>query len=147
MKIQQATIDDLDDLAPLFDAYRRFYGQAEDLAKARDFLLARFQHNESILFIARDDADAAVGFAQLYPSFTSTRCGRIYSLNDLFVAPSARGTHVGSGLLSAAADFGRRMGALRLTLSTAIDNAAAQRVYERAGWTRDDSYITYDLAL
>ena len=66
--IQQATIYDLDRLAPLFDAYRQFYGQRSDVPAARAFLLDRFSHSESIILIALRDREA-VGFAQLYPSF------------------------------------------------------------------------------
>jgi GNAT superfamily N-acetyltransferase len=145
--IGQATIEDLDDLAPLFDGYRRFYGQAGDLALSRAFLLDRFRACESVIFIARDEAGAAVGFTQLYPSFASAECARIYILNDLFVAPGQRGKHIGTGLLAAAAAFGRRMGALELTLATAVDNTLAQGVYAAAGWVRSDAFRTYNLAL
>ncbi|HZD53093.1 MAG TPA: hypothetical protein VE175_08600 [Woeseiaceae bacterium] len=35
MQIERATIGQLDQLAPLFDQYRRFYAQPADLAAAR----------------------------------------------------------------------------------------------------------------
>ena len=38
-------------------------------------------------------------------------------------------------------------GAIGLTLSTASDNAVAQALYERMGWQRDNSFLTYDLYL
>ena len=38
MHIKRATISDLDDVAPLFDGYRQFYGQRSDVAAARAFL-------------------------------------------------------------------------------------------------------------
>ena len=68
-------------------------------------------------------------------------------LNDLFVKPDARTAGVGSALLQAAADFGRAEGAIRLTLSTAIDNTTAQAVYERMGWVRNTAFFTYNLTL
>jgi GNAT superfamily N-acetyltransferase len=147
VQIQQAVIDDLDDLANLFDLYRQFYGQAPDIDRAKNFLRDRFYHSESIIFIARDDSQKSLGFTQLFPSFTSTGCARIYILNDLFVIPGQRAQRVGTGLLDAAAAFGRKMGAVRLTLSTAVDNAVAQRVYEGAGWTESNAFKTYNLAL
>jgi GNAT superfamily N-acetyltransferase len=73
--------------------------------------------------------------------------GRIFILNDLFVAPEARGRGAGSALLHAAADHGRRVGALRLVLSTEITNTTAQSVYERQGWKRDTVFCVYQLAL
>lgn len=145
--VEQATIEDLEDITALFDGYRQFYGQTSDLDKARRFLRDRFEHSESIIFIARDEDQSAVGFTQLFPSFTSTACARIYILNDLFVAPNQRGKHIGGALLATAAAFGRKMGAIRLTLSTATDNTLAQGVYEAAGWKRSDAFITYNLVL
>ena len=73
--------------------------------------------------------------------------GRIYILNDLFVAPEARRGAVGRGLLEAAAAFGRAQGALRLSLSTARTNAAAQALYEANNWVRDEQYFDYSLKL
>jgi GNAT superfamily N-acetyltransferase len=147
IRIAQATLDDLARLAPLFDGYRQFYGQSPDLALAEAFLRERLERRESTIFIARLGDGREQGFVQLYPSFTSVGCGRIYVLNDLFVAPDARGAGVGAALLAAAADFGRQMGAVRLTLSTGVGNRTAQQLYEATGWMRSDAYLTYDLAL
>ena len=145
--VSQATIGDLADLVPLFDAYRQFYGQASDPDLARRFLFDRFEHAESIIFIARDGDRAAVGFTQLYPSFSSTRAARIFVLNDLFVTPPSRKRGVAAALLAAAADHGRATGADHLTLSTANTNLAARALYKAQGWRRDDVYLTYDLPL
>lgn len=145
--IHQATIDDLDQVAPLFDVYRQFYGQPSDIVLARTFLMERFRHQQSVIFLAVDDAGSAAGFTQLYPSFSSVSAQRIYILNDLFVAPGARRQGVAACLLSQAAQFGRAIGAVRLSLSTALDNAAAQKLYESMGWKRDDMFCHYDLSL
>jgi len=145
-KIRQATVGDLELLVPLFDAYRVFYRGASDPAGARRFLLERFEHNQSIVFLAFD-GEEAVGFTQLYPSFSSVSMRRIWILNDLFVAPEARCGGVGSALLRAAADYGRRTEAVRLTLSTEVTNETAQRVYEREGWVKDTAFYSYDLTL
>ena len=50
--VRQATIDDLAGIAVLFDQYRIFYGQATDLESAYAFLFERFEHNESVIFVA-----------------------------------------------------------------------------------------------
>jgi len=144
--IRPATVHDLDVVAPLFDAYRSFYGRPSDLARARAFLAERFQHHESIIFLALD-ASGAVGFTQLYPVFSSVSCTRKYLLNDLFVGPAARGSGVARALLVAAADFARAQGAASLSLSTGVGNAVAQRLYESLGWTRDESFYEYNLVL
>lgn len=143
----QATIHDLELIAPLFDAYRQFYGQPADLDRARQFLAQRFQHHESVVLLALDGQQRAVGFTQLYPLFSSVRTARTYLLNDLYVAPEARRNGVAAALLDAAAAHGRAMGVAGLSLSTAHDNHAAQRLYESKGWVMDQAFREYSLAL
>ncbi len=144
--VRQATVEDLERIAPLFDAYRQFYRQPAELDGARRFLLKRFEHNQSVIFLAFDGA-AAIGFTQLYPSFSSAAMARILILNDLFVAPSARRRGAGAALLSAAANYGRSIGAARLELSTELANAAAQSLYENCGWKRNTTFCDYQLTL
>ncbi|MGH8426671.1 MAG: hypothetical protein ACRES7_01640 [Gammaproteobacteria bacterium] len=83
-EIRRAELSDLDALAPLFDAYRSFYGRKSDLYGARTFLEERLQREESIIFLAELDSQPA-GFTQLYPLFSSVNMSRIWILNDLYV--------------------------------------------------------------
>jgi GNAT superfamily N-acetyltransferase len=146
VEVRQATVADLDLIVPLFEAYRMFYRQPSDPERARRFLLERFEHNQSVILLAFDGA-TAIGFTQLYPSFSSGAMAPIFILNDLFVAPEGRRRGVGSALLQAAAEYGRRTGALRLVLSTEVANTTAQSVYEHMGWKRDTVFCVYQLAL
>lgn len=146
-QVRHATIHDLETLAPLFDAYRQFYGQPADLDLARSFLAERYQHHESVLLLALDEQGRGIGFVQLYPLFSSVRAARRYLLNDLFVQPEARRSGVAAALLQAAAAHGRAMGVAGLSLSTALDNEPAQRLYESLGWQRDRQFCEYSLAL
>lgn len=146
IRVRQATVKDLDMLVPLFDAYRQFYRQPSEPERARRFLLERFEHDQSVILLAMDGA-AATGFTQLYPSFSSGAMARIFILNDLFVAPEARRRGAGSALLRAAEAYGRKVGALRLVLSTEVTNTTAQSAYERLGWKRDTAFCVYQLAL
>jgi len=145
--IRYATIDDLEDLVPLFDGLRQFYEQPSDLALAREFLSERFRHQESVVLVAEDSSGRLVGFTQLYPSFSSIRANRIFVLNDLFVAPDARRQGVAQALLKKTAQVGQSLGAVRLSLSTARTNEQAQSLYESQGWKRDDVFLSYTLAL
>jgi GNAT superfamily N-acetyltransferase len=145
--IKQATIQDIERIAPLFDAYRQFYGKTSDILLARSFLSDRLNNKESFIFFAVSSANAALGFTQLYPSFSSTRAARTYILNDLFVVPGGRRTGVAKALLEEAARFARDAGAARLSLSTAITNVAAQKLYESLGWKRDEAFCEYGLLL
>ena len=144
--IRQAVLSDIEALAPLLDQYRQFYGRESDLQAAREFLLARFNHGESVLFIAYEAGEPA-GFVQLYPSFSTASLARTFILNDLFVSENCRRKKVGALLLEAAADFAKSLGAVRLTLSTALTNKPAQALYESAGWKRDEQFIVYHYAI
>jgi len=141
-----ATLDDLDALAPLFDAYRRFYEQPGDVALAGAYLHARMERGESVILVAEGDG-TLLGFCQLYPAWCSVAAARIFVLYDLFVDDGVRRAGVGRAMMLAAQAFGREAGAVRLDLSTARTNTRAQALYESLGWQRDDVYLTYSLSL
>jgi ribosomal protein S18 acetylase RimI-like enzyme len=145
--IRQAQSSDTLAVAPLFDAYRQFYGKPSDPELAIRFIGERLANAESAVFLAENADGHAVGFVQLYPSFSSVSAARIYVLNDLFIAPEARRGSVARRLLDAAAAYARAQGAVRLALSTGIDNLAAQSLYESTGWVRDEAYFHYSLSL
>lgn len=145
--VRYASIDDLDRLVPLFDAYRQFYQQPSDAARARAFLQERFERGESSVLLALDQRGNGVGFCQLYPLFSSVRTARLWLLNDLYVDATARRAGVARALLAAAADHGRATGAVGLSLSTALDNHAAQALYASMGWQRDSAFCEYTLTL
>lgn len=140
--VRQAILTDIEALVPLFDGYRQFYGRDSDISGAREFLLGRFNHNESTLFIAHD-AEVAIGFAQLYPSFSSASLARTFILNDLFVSENCREKGVGRLLIIAVVEFAKSLGASRLTLATAVDNKPAQALYHSFGWQHDEQFVVY----
>ncbi len=127
---------DLDGLVPLFDAYRQFYRQPPDLERAREWLRSRLRMGESVAFVAMR-GNAMVGFAQLYPMYSSVRTARTWILNDLYVDITARRNGAGHALLEAAAQFAREDGAMGISLESAADNAAACALYQAAGWKAD----------
>lgn len=136
MTTLRATQEHLQALTTLFNAYRVFYKQSEDLDAAKAFLQERFNKKDSAIFLAMDDSDNALGFTQLYPSFSSVAMKRVFVLNDLFVTPDARGKQVGTALLERAKQHARQENARGLVLETGADNPA-QYLYERNGWTKD----------
>ena len=133
---RRATLADLETIVPLFDAYRGFYGQASDPARARDWLRERMQRDESVVLVAEREG-AVVAFTQLYPMYSSVRTARTWILNDLFVAQSARRSGAARALLDAAAEFAREQGAGGICLETTRDNAPARALYRKAGWSED----------
>lgn len=142
----QIHVEQVDLVAPLFDAYRQFYGRATDLAGARRFLVERLDRDESVIFAIVEEGQA-LGFTQLYPSFSSVSMKPIWILNDLFVAEEGRRRGVGASLLAAACDYALQTGAVRLELSTAVTNTKAQSLYEREGWRLNREFLHYDYEL
>src|SRR5437868_4578700 len=140
------TSEKVDLIAPLFDSYRRFYGQTTDLEGARQFLFERLQRGESVIFAVVEDENA-LGFTQLYPSFSSVSMRPIWILNDLFVDEKAPRRGIGARLLMAARDHAMQTGAVRLALSTAVENVTAQALYEQQGWQKDTDFLHYNFEL
>jgi len=143
IKTRLAMLDDVDDIAPLFDSYRQFYEQLPDLARARGYLEERMRRNESVIYVAEDENGKLVGFTQLYPTFCSVRLAHTYVLYDLFVSKAARGAGAGRRLMEAAEAHAAKAGAARMELSTARTNTVAQSLYESQGWVRDETFLVY----
>ncbi len=147
IQIRIAQTTDLPVLADLFNQYRQFYQQVDDLTAAYTFLQQRLEQQQSTVLLATDDTQTngalVVGFCQLYPSFCSVELIKIEVLYDLFVLPVARGRGVGRSLLVAAEDRAAQQGIGRLDLTTAHTNLTAQALYESVGWVQDLTFRTY----
>ncbi|MGG2065871.1 MULTISPECIES: N-acetyltransferase family protein [unclassified Bacillus (in: firmicutes)] len=146
MRIYQASMEDLQGVATLFNEYRMFYRQDSNKEEAEQFLRERLERKESIIFVAVEDGKY-VGFTQLYPSFSSISMKELWILNDLFVQKDVRGSGVGKQLLKAAEQFALETGAKGLKLQTEVDNVTAQRLYAENGYIRDSRYFHYELNL
>jgi ribosomal protein S18 acetylase RimI-like enzyme len=145
IRIVRAGGTELDDLAPLFDGYRQFYGQRSDVAAARAFLRDRIDRDQSVIYVAYANPGDAAGFTQLYPSFSSVSLKPLWVLNDLFVRSDVRQGGVGRALLERARQHAADTRAKGLILSTAVTNKPAQALYESCGWQRDDEFLHYHL--
>jgi ribosomal protein S18 acetylase RimI-like enzyme len=149
IRIIQAGPQDLDQAAPLFDAYRQFYKRAPDLSAARRFMATRLAKRDSVLYLGYAPASNAhaSGFVHLYPSFDSLAMQPLWILYDLYVAPDARRHGLGRALMDHATALARESGASCLTLETAKDNVPAQSLYEQLGYRRDELFHRYSLSL
>ena len=147
LKALRADASHLDLIAPLFDAYRVFYRQPSNLAQSRAFIAERIARDESVIFLAQDDTGEAMGFVQLFPTFSSIDAHRTWLLGDLFTTANARGRGVGTLLMNTARSRAVWSGGKGMVLETATDNLNAQRLYESLGYVRDSGYYTYCLDL
>jgi GNAT superfamily N-acetyltransferase len=139
MRIERVHERDLDELLPLMRGYCDFYEVApadEELLTLARALLADPQR-EGVQLLAREDDGRAIGFATVYWSWATTSAERIGVMNDLFVAPEARGSGAAEALIEACRTECAAHGAAKLTWQTATDNERAQKVYERVGATRE----------
>ena len=136
--VTQASLDQLESIIPLFDAYRVWYRKASDRAGAKVFLSERLTNNDSIIYIAWD-ASTAVGFTQLYPSFSSTRMKRMWILNDLFVSPTYRGKGISKLLIEKAKALSNETNACGILLETEQSNTIGNKLYPATGFTLEEN--------
>jgi GNAT superfamily N-acetyltransferase len=147
LTIERVTEADLTELLPLMRAYCDFYEVApsdEALLTMSRALIAD-PEREGVQLLARADG-RALGFATIFWSWATTSAERIGVMNDLYVAPEARGTGVAEALIEACRAECAARGAGKLTWQTALDNAAAMKVYDRVGATREQ-WVDYWLPI
>ncbi len=68
---------------------------------------------------------------------------RMWILNDLYVLESHRRSGAATMLMTKAKEFARDTHAKGLTLATAVGNVAAQKLYETAGFVKNDAFYYY----
>jgi GNAT superfamily N-acetyltransferase len=146
VRIVTVSEEDLVELLPLMRAYCDFYEvdpSDEALLEMSRTLIADPQR-EGVQLIARNADGAAVGFATVFWSWSTTRAARIGVMNDLYVTADARGQGVAEALIEACRDRAHQRGAASIGWQTATDNFRAQAVYERVGAIREE-WVDYSL--
>ena len=146
-KIVQAEIEHLREVSRLFNLYRIFYKEKDDLDSAKQFIKQRLENGDSTIFISINDDASLNGFVQLYPSFCSVSMIPILILYDLFVDPEMRTGGIGRDLMNKAESFAKDYGYKRLELSTAKDNFIGQSLYESLDYEVDDEFLHYSLEI
>jgi GNAT superfamily N-acetyltransferase len=147
--VEVVTETDLPELLPLIRAYLDFYevNPSDESMLALSRALIANPELEGVQFIARDDERTAVGFASLFWTWATTRGGRLGVMNDLYVAPQARGSGAAEALIEACRARCEQRGAVALEWQTAVDNDRAQAVYDRVGGERSDRWLDYGIKL
>jgi GNAT superfamily N-acetyltransferase len=137
---------DLPELLPLVRAYCDFYESdpSDDALLALSRALIADPEREGVQLLARDDAGRAIGMASIFWTWSTNAAARVGTMNDLYVAPEARGSGAADALIRACVERCRERGAVRLEWQTALDNHRAQAVYERVGGKREQ-WLDYSL--
>lgn len=138
MIIRQAKLLDLDQLVVLFEAYRVWYRREAAPEKAKQFLKERLILKDSVILLAIHEGQA-VGFTQLYPSFSSTRLARLWILNDLFVAESHRGHQYSVLLIDAAKTHCKETDGCGILLETEVSNIIGNKLYLKTGFHLEEN--------
>jgi ribosomal protein S18 acetylase RimI-like enzyme len=151
VSVRAAAAEDFPAVLPLIRAYCEFYEttreQAPDAGLERMCrALIAAPEDEGMLLVAEGESGEVVGFAAVGWKWSSLRAARIAVMEDLFVAPEARGQGAADALIRACADRTRELGAPVLSWLTATDNHRAQAVYERLGAT-GGTWLEYELEL
>jgi RimJ/RimL family protein N-acetyltransferase len=140
MTIALVTEADLGELLPLMRGYCDFYrvDPSDDALLAMSRALIADPEHEGVQLLVREDGTGrAVGFATIFWTWSTSSAARIGTMNDLYVAPEARGSGAAEALIEACVERCRRRGATRLEWQTAPDNRRAQAVYDRIGGRRE----------
>jgi GNAT superfamily N-acetyltransferase len=146
VNIERVNEADLDELLGLMRGYCDFYevDPSDEALLALSRALLADPENEGIQLIARDGAGRAIGFATVYWTWQTLSASRLAVMNDLFVAPAARGRGLGAALIEECLRFAGERGAGKLAWQTAPANEFAQRLYDRVGAVREH-WIDYHL--
>lgn len=136
MHITHATADDIPALSGLLNVLFSQEAEFTPDAEAQQRGLGMILGNPDIgtILLARNADGEVQGMVNLLWTVSTALGARVALLEDMVVAPAARGLGVGSRLLNAAIAEANRQGCQRLTLLTDADNVDAQRFYRRQGF-------------
>jgi GNAT superfamily N-acetyltransferase len=149
VSVRPATEADVPALLPLVRAYADFYESDppdDGLERMCRTLIADPTGEEGVLLAGCRGGGEVVGFAAMAWKWSSLRGAKIGYLEDLFVAPEARGSGLAEALIEACAKRARERGAPALEWLTKPDNRRARSVYDRVGATGEE-FIEYELEL
>ena len=142
--IRAVQTGDWDDWRALFGGYLAFYRAELDDATVRASFERLCDGSDGMFgLLALDDGGRGIGLADcVVHASTWSRQPTCY-LEDLFVAPSARGHDVGRRLLEAVRAESRRRGTDRVYWHTQEYNGRARSLYDQVG--RPTSFVVYEM--
>lgn len=133
--IRSASTQDVNELYELMRQYIvDFYKQpAPKEDKLRGLINYLLNNPSSGLQFVAEENGVLIGFVTLYFTFSTLKVKRQAILNDLFVAPNARGKKVGEKLFQTTLNYIRKNDFTSMTWETAKDNFIAQSLYSKMG--------------
>lgn len=146
ISIRTAVAADHADWSRLWQGFLAFYGVTLDPSvTAATWARIIDPDHRMTCRLAFDAGGRALGFAIHHHHCSTWVAGDDLYLEDLFVAPEARGKGVGRALIEDLIAIGKDRGFHRLYWNTDRDNAVAQSLYNQ--FCADDGHIRYRLTL
>lgn len=138
-RIEHATPADIPDLCLLLSLLFAQEAEFTPNTQAQTKGLTEIMRNPALgtILVARN-ADGVMGMVNLLFSVSTALGEKVAWLEDMVVAPQARGEGIGSQLLTQAIAHARSQGCRRMTLLTDGNNAAAQHFYAQHGFSRSE---------
>ncbi len=137
---------DYDGWLPLWNGYLDFYRETiDDEVTRRTFQRLSRRRDDMFGFVAQSPDGTLVGIAHALLHASTWSASPSCYLEDLFVAPKARGTGAAKALIEAVADEARRRGAGKLYWHTQEFNGPARSLYDQVA-TRI-SFVVYERSL
>lgn len=137
--------DDRADWLTLWEGYLAFYEATlspEQTALTFDRLVADDTIHGAI---ARADDGSALGIVHWLTHPATWSAGEYCYLEDLYVAPDARGTGAGRALIGHVTDWAKDAGCAKVYWLTQNTNATARALYDRVA--SDTGFVHYQIAL
>jgi ribosomal protein S18 acetylase RimI-like enzyme len=127
-------------LVSLLDAYARDpMGGGEALSRfAKDNLIAALAARPqafSVLAFGAEDGAVPVGLVNCIEGFSTFACRPLVNVHDVVVLPGHRGQRIAEQMLDLVEVIASERGACKLTLEVLPGNAAALKLYSRAGFS------------
>ncbi|WP_163100071.1 GNAT family N-acetyltransferase [Peribacillus alkalitolerans] len=146
INIRQATIQDVPKIVSIFDSYRAYFKQKRNPIEVEKFLFEKFEHLESVIFIVENRSNI-IGFAQLYPIFSSLSLQRVWLLNDFFISEEFRNRGIGKQLFGIVKEFSLLTKSKGIELSVEHVNKSAWSFWENQGFKLDEDFRYYFLKI
>jgi GNAT superfamily N-acetyltransferase len=119
-------------LGILFNQEHELSPDPEKQRRALEMILA--DPSRARIYVARE-GDRAIAMAALHFTVSTAEGGKVAGLEDCIVHPEHRRRGIGKALLEYVIAQARAEGALRVMLLTDGDNARAQTLYRKMGFT------------
>ena len=142
------TPDTLRTASELFDKYRAHYGgsNTEDDRSSYTWLSEMVRAGKLRVFVADFDGQA-IGLATAHEVPASITMRTFWQLRDLYVVPDSRRRGAGRALVLSVKAAAESAGAIRISLVTEPDNAAALALYDSHGFVPIEGVISLSLEL